>query len=162
MTDALHNLIEQVEIYRGTKFDKVQTTKVKSPYGKKIYDLNMAWAARRKEAMEALEAEEAEYRKEVEKYTKLHNAWASDNRQQTKSDRRGRPQNQWPDELKIAAAQAIRAGYGRSMVRTAIGISNTARFNLILAEGEELIQAQELNQRDKKIDAADAAGTEEW
>jgi hypothetical protein len=159
MTDALQNLIQAVDEYRGKKEDAVERAQAKSPYGQKIYDLNMEWAAKKKAAIEALAADEAQYKAEVEKFTKLHNAWASDNRQQTPHANRGRPKNQWPDEVKMAAAQAIRDKYSRTMVRGALGISNTARFNILLREGEELLQVQELKARDQKQDQATG---EEW
>jgi hypothetical protein len=158
VTDSLRNLIEEVAAYRGGKTAAVETAKAKSPYGQKIYDLNMAWAAKKKAIAEALAADEKAYKEELEKFTRLHNAWASDNRVNTNSDRRGRPQNQWPDAVKKAAAKAIRDHHSRTMVRTAIGISNTPRFNLLLAEGEELLQAEEIKERDKKQDALEEGG----
>jgi hypothetical protein len=43
--------------------------------------------------------------------------------------------------VKIAAAEAIRAGTTKSTVRVMLGISDTGRLDALLAEGEQLLKA---------------------
>lgn len=165
MTDALHNLNDAVAAYRAQKSDAPQAPapKAKSPYGQKIYDLNMAWAERKKEIQASLAEEEAAYKADVQKWQDLHDRWERDNRPSNQGQgSRGPQRTEFPPEVKIAAALLVRQPGKKSVARAILGISDTGRLNALLREGEELLQAQELAQRDKKIDAADAAGTEEW
>lgn len=161
MTDAITNLSEAVAEWRGAKSKSGPKPKAKSPYGQKIYDLNMKWAETKKAAQAAIKAEEEKYREEHTKLTELQNRWqAEQGRPQVDTTRRGPKISEHSDEVKIAAAAAMRAGYSKSLVRAILGLSNTERLNALLREGEELLQVQELRARDQKVDTADNG--EEW
>jgi hypothetical protein len=163
MANEIENLAQAVNEWRGVKSQSGPKPKAKSPYGQKIYDLNMKWAETKKAHMAAIQAEEAKYREEYNKLTGLQNRWqAEQSRQQREipdTARRGPKISEHSDEVKMAAAAAIRANHKKSLVRAVLGVSNTERLNRIIREGEELLQAEELKARDQKQDQATG---EEW
>lgn len=160
MTNEIQNLILAIEEWRGSKTTTGPSAKIKSPYGAKIYEANMKWAATKQAALEAIKADEEKYQAEIGKLNDLHNRWLAEQSQgRIETAKRGPKRHEHSDDVKMAAAAAIRAGYKRTLVRITLGLNDTQRLNELLREGEELLQVQELQERDKKVDQATG---EEW
>lgn len=142
MTDALQNLVHAMDDYRQNPPEAPEQPKrEKNPYGAKIHQENMLWGKKRKAVMESLEDDKRAYLDRVEKFQELAKRWDEEHKDDPKPSV-GRPALELPDEVKMLAAQALRDGRGKTAIRGVLGISRTDKLNRILAEGEELLQAE--------------------
>jgi hypothetical protein len=144
MTNTLENLTQAVEQWRGERGNHPIAPREKNPYGAKIFALNKEWSAIKKAHAAELEAKRKNYREQVVKFQELSNLWEKDNRgPRPDSAKRGPARQEHSDEVKKAAAAAIREGHKKTTVRVILGVSNTARLNEILDQGEALLKAEE-------------------
>lgn len=144
MSDAqnLHQAL--IEWRRGVESARAEAgeVKTKNPYGQQIYELNMNWATTLKAHEDLISAERDAYKEKLAELTELSTQWK--NEYGAPNAPAGRPKNpDYSDEVKMAAAQAIREGETKTLVRVVMGINHTPTLNRVLTEGEALLKAQE-------------------
>lgn len=148
MSDALTKLHTLVQEWRETREEPRIKPKDRNPHGQKIYDLNMAWNAKKKAALAAIEEDYQRFLNAVAYEQEQKNKWDAENHTPaTKIGRPGRHKHEHPVEIKKAAAQAIRDGFTKTQVRIHLGITNTERLNEILATGEALLQTDDYQEK---------------
>jgi hypothetical protein len=144
MSTELSDLQDAVETYRTqrdeTRVEKIQAER--NPYGRSLHDLNVEWGKTKAEHEAKIKAQRDAYLKRASDLRNLSKAWDLEHPVVARPVR-GRIPNEWPDEVKRAAAQAIEAGTNKSLVRTILGLSDTERLNRLLAEGDALLHHQD-------------------
>lgn len=144
MTSALENLTQAIEEWRQERGNQPTAPRERNPYGAKIYSLNKEWSAIKKAHAAELEGKLKNYREQIARLQELSALWEKDNRgPRPDSTKRGPARQEHSDEVKKAAAAAIRGGHKKTTVRVILGLSNTQRLNEIIEQGEALLQAEE-------------------
>jgi hypothetical protein len=141
MSEALQNLNLAIEEWRNTRTRPENQPVPVNPYGVKIHAMNMEWAEIKDEHARALDAKRQRYQERVAKLTELSARWKAEN--PTPTTGRGSRRLVHSDGVKIAAAQALRAGVNKSTVRALLGIADTNRLDTLLAEGEALLNTKQ-------------------
>jgi hypothetical protein len=141
MSDPITNLNRAIEEWRRTRTRPENRQVPVNPYGAKIYAMNMEWAEIKDEHARQLDAKRERYQEQVAKLQELSARWKAEN--PAPATGRGAKRLTHSDAVKIAAAEAIRAGTTKSTVRVMLGISDTGRLDALLAEGEQLLKAGE-------------------
>lgn len=139
------NLFEVVQKWRrGVESARAEAGDVRSknPYGRKIYDLNQAWGEVKREHDAKIAAAHEEYKSTLADLLAKSAEWKNEYAEAEAPV--GRPKNpDYSDEVKIAAAEALRRGEKKTTIRVVLGVNHTPTLNRVLTEGEALLKARE-------------------
>lgn len=133
MTSPYDTLKTAVQDWRNTTV--AATAKTPNPHGKALHQLNLDWAKIRAAHEQRIADDREKYLRAREDLIEKSRAHAAAH---PKRPRGRAPRGDYSDAVKIAAARAY-TGRNRTEIRLALGASDTATLDRVLAEGQALI-----------------------